>query len=91
MAGIDYAPESGLYVVGEGGREIVGLPRGARVYNNPDTEAILAGAGRGGGPVNVINITQHFPPATNPTTVVRALNRWANTRGDTITTKATAL
>jgi hypothetical protein len=32
----------GLALVGEAGRELVSLPRGSRIYNNGDTEALLA-------------------------------------------------
>jgi phage-related protein len=48
--GITYA-QGGLYTVGEAGRELVMLPRGAQVIPHRQTENILAG---GGGGVTVI-------------------------------------
>ncbi len=57
-SGTDFAP-GGLAVVGEGGRELVNLPRGSQVIPNHRTEAMLSGV-RGGSPnivfkTNVIN------------------------------------
>ncbi|MBB3591729.1 hypothetical protein FHX08_002073 [Rhizobium sp. BK529] len=51
-SGTDYAP-GGLAVVGEGGRELVNLPRGSQVIPNHRTEAMLSGVG-GGSPTTVI-------------------------------------
>ena len=48
--GITYA-RGGSYLVGEGGREIVTLPRGASVIPNRQTEQVLGG---GGGGVTVV-------------------------------------
>lgn len=45
----------GLLTVGEGGRELVYVPRGARVYNNAETREMLAGAQGAGGGGTTIN------------------------------------
>lgn len=44
---------SGLVMVGEHGPELVRLPTGSTVRSNPDTMAALAGAGGGGGQVQL--------------------------------------
>lgn len=51
-SGTDFAP-GGVAMVGEGGRELVNLPRGSQVIPNHRTEAMLSGAG-GGSPTTVI-------------------------------------
>ena len=55
IASQTYTPKNfatGGIVVGEAGRELVELPRGARVYNNDQTERMLSG----GDIVNEINV-----------------------------------
>lgn len=57
--GTDYF-DGGWAVVGEKGRELVTLPRGARVTPNPETERILGGgAGDGGGNVYIGTLMPH--------------------------------
>lgn len=63
QAGTPYVPETGLYTVGESGREVVALPRGAAVYSAYDSAAM---AGGGGALVQYItyDITVNVPPLT---------------------------
>jgi len=59
---------SNMVMVGERGRELVQLPAGSRVFNNSQTEGMLAAAG-GGGVTYVIH--NHVPPTVNMAEVGR--------------------
>lgn len=50
----------GLAMVGERGRELVGLPQGAKVWNNRETERMMSGAS-GGGETRVLVDVQPSP------------------------------
>lgn len=56
----------GLRMVGEAGRELVRLPYGSTVVPNGQTEAMLAGAGRGG---NTYHISVTVAPGGHPADV----------------------
>jgi hypothetical protein len=43
--------QGGVALVGEQGPELISMPKGTRIYSNPETEGLLAGAGNGGGVV----------------------------------------
>jgi hypothetical protein len=60
---------AGLAMVGEAGPELVRLPRGARVFSNPQSQAMVGGA------APVINVTINYSGDASPLELGRVLER----------------
>jgi hypothetical protein len=83
-AGGTNSARSGNYLVGENGPELVTMRGGERVYSNPQTQAMMAGATMGQGGGNTYNVT--LAPRMMPTDreLMDMLNRLARRQGSVI-------